>query len=39
MQPACELPQHRMLGVGGHTLDHELIARHAKGDSRAILEQ
>src|SRR5439155_5272165 len=36
MQPAGELSQHRMLGVGGPTLDHELIARHAKGPSRAI---
>ncbi len=39
MQPPRELPQHGMLGVGSHTLDHELVAGHAEGDRRSILEQ
>ncbi len=39
MQPGGELPQHGMLGVGCHTLDHELVAGHAKRDRRSILEQ
>ena len=39
VQPPRELPEHGMLGVGSHTLDHELVAGHAEGDRRSILEQ
>ncbi len=39
MQPARELPQHGMLGIGSDTLDHELIAGHAERDRSSILQQ
>src|SRR5438093_1422862 len=39
VQPARELPEHWMLGIGGHTLDHELVAGHTEGHRRSILKQ
>src|SRR3989454_4187307 len=39
VQPPRELPQHGMLGVGSHTLDHELVAGHAEGDRRSRSEE
>jgi len=39
MQPAGELPEDGVLGIGRHPLDHQLVAGHAEGDRRSILEQ
>ena len=39
VQAAGELGEQRVLRIGRHTLDDELVARHAQGQGGALLEE